>query len=134
MIPLTARDNATRYGGKVRHLLKKLWEDFETEVVTQWRRYRRKYPEEENKLKAGDIVYIISKQTPIQPHKKSFPGQTQSILGRHKVGRILEVYPSLDGVGRRYLVKHGPMVGPKGQQVMQETEMSYMNIVRACDV
>ena len=28
LIPLTARDNATRYGGKIRNLLKKMWEDF----------------------------------------------------------------------------------------------------------
>jgi hypothetical protein len=127
MIPSHVENDVVRFGGEIRSLMKQMWKHFETELVTGFHGLKENKPEMEQRLKQGDAVYIITTQPNVDATKRTYPGHIQSVLGRYRVGRILQVQPGLDGVTRKYIVKHGPFI--KGKP--QVTCMSYMNVVPA---
>ena len=70
-------------------------------------------------------MYIISPQENQSSEGRTFPGRLQSIFGRYRVGKIVQEQLGLDGIDRKFVVKHGPL--KKGK--LQFTVMSYMNCV-----
>ena len=80
-------------------------------------------PEDEGKLREGDFAYIITPRKKVETTSKTFPGLQQSLFGRYRVGRIIQVQAGGDGVDRTYIVDLGRR-SQDGQRVVEK--MSYM--------
>ena len=82
---MTSQGSIHKHSEYLKPLMDQLWQEFEKEYIPRLHELGLTQRKNQEEIKEGDVVYLITTPHSIDGTSKSFPGITHSVLGRYKV-------------------------------------------------
>ena len=121
LLPTTEDEDCTlvSHARHMREALKTLKQAYFEEYLATMVKFPKETKSSPHQYAVGDFVHLLHHGQAKETNQKTFAGETKSLFGRYKLGRIKQIHPGVDGHERVFLVD----VGQK-----EWKKVSYMNI------
>ena len=107
LMPTTPDPEVVPLARHIREAQAQLWQAYFTEYVKTLAKFVKNSQSKPYQYEEGEFVHLLKAGTPIAANAKTMAGEYRGVSGRYHIGRIVQIHPGDDGIGRNFVVDTG---------------------------